>query len=88
MLVLHGGADPHVPPAEVEAFRKEMDTAGVNYELISYDKAVHGFTNPDNGTANLAGGVAYDEEADIKSWMAMRRFFESLFGNPGENPQP
>lgn len=81
VLAMHGAADPYVPPAEVEAFRKEMEGAGVDYELISYDKAVHGFTNPDNGT-DVSKGAAYDEEADIKSWMAMRRFFEEIFGNP------
>ena len=55
-----------------------MEGAGADYELISYDKAVHGFTNPDNGT-DISTGAAYDEEADIKSWMAMRRFFEEIF---------
>ena len=77
-LVLHGAADPYVLPSEVDGFRKEMEGAGTDYELISYDKAVHGFTNPDNGT-DISTGAAYDEEADIKSWMAMRRFFEEIF---------
>jgi dienelactone hydrolase len=78
VLILHGAADPHVPPAEVEAFRKEMDDAGVRWELVAYEGAVHSFTNPEAGN-DPSKGSAYDEEADIKSWMAMRRFFEKIF---------
>ena len=79
-LVLHGAADPHVPPQEVEAFKKEMDAAGKELEFITYEGAVHGFTNSDNGQ-DASTGAAYNEEADIKSWMAMRRFFEEIFSS-------
>src|SRR5256712_6500836 len=47
VLVLTGGADPFVPPEQVEAFKREMQAAGGRFEGISYPGAKHGFTNPD-----------------------------------------
>src|SRR5881628_2750314 len=49
VLVLAGGADPFVPPEQVEAFRKEMQAAGARFEGVTYPGAKHGFTNPDAG---------------------------------------
>src|SRR2546430_11917701 len=34
--VLAGGADPFVPPEQVEAFRKEMQAAGARFEVVTY----------------------------------------------------
>ena len=48
ILVLHGEADPFVKADELAAFEKEMKDARVNYRLIKYPGAMHGFTNPDN----------------------------------------
>jgi len=79
LLVLHGAADPHVPEAEVSVFKEEMKDADVKMELVVYPGAVHGFTNPDNGT-DVSTGVAYDEEADADSWQRMRVFFTRIFG--------
>ncbi len=45
VLVLAGGADPFVPPEQVEAFRKEMQAAGARFEVVMYPGAKHGFTN-------------------------------------------
>jgi dienelactone hydrolase len=77
VLALHGADDPFVPPAEVEAFKKEMADAGVKYELIAYPGAVHGFTQWDAGS-DKSKGFAYDKAADEKSWDAMKKFFKEL----------
>jgi len=79
LLVLTGADDPNVPPAQVRAFEDEMRAAGVDWQLVEYSGAVHGFTNPDNGADN-ARGVAYNAAADRRSWTAMRAFFAELFG--------
>jgi dienelactone hydrolase len=79
VLVLHGADDPLVPPAEVLAFEEEMRQGGVDWQLISYGGAVHGFTNPASGDDPSGRGVAYNAVADARSWAAMRQFFAELF---------
>ena len=74
VLVLHGAADPYVPPAEVAAFQKEMDDAKVDWQMVYYAGAVHSFTNPGAGT-DPSKGAAYDAKADRRSWEAMKAFF-------------
>ena len=78
VLVLTGGADPFVPPEQVEAFKREMQAAGVRVEVISYPGAKHGFTNPDAGQYGMAQ-LAYDAEADRQSWAAMLKLFKEVF---------
>lgn len=78
ILVLHGAADPHVPMEQVMTFRKEMEDAGVDWQLVMYGHAVHSFTNPGAGD-DPSSGSAYDEKADLRSWEAMISFFEELF---------
>lgn len=82
VLVLHGAIDPLVPPTQVDAFKKEMTDAGVDWQLISYGGAVHGFTNPESGN-DKAKGIAYDASADRRSFTAMRQFFAEIFGRSG-----
>jgi dienelactone hydrolase len=80
VLVLNGADDPFVKPEQVEAFKKEMQAAGVDYSFINYAGAVHAFTNPDateNGKKfNLP--LAYNAEADRKSWEEMQRFLGAV----------
>lgn len=80
LLILHGGSDPMVPPAQVKDFKDEMKKAGVKYEFISYPGATHAFTNP-NATAigkkfNIP--IAYDVKADEKSWNEFMKFMEKI----------
>lgn len=77
LLVLHGAMDPFVPAEQVAAFQREMNTAKVDYQFIAYSGAVHGFTNPDNGSDN-SKGAAYNATADHRSFIAMKQFFAEL----------
>jgi dienelactone hydrolase len=79
VLALHGADDPFVPPAEVEAFEKEMREAGVDWQLHSYGGAVHSFTDWGAGNDNSKGS-AYNKKADERSWESMKSFFAELFG--------
>ena len=45
---------------------------------VYYGGALHAFSNPDAGKARLKG-VAYNEAADRRSWLAMREFFDEIF---------
>ena len=81
VLVLHGADDPFVTPDKVAAFEQEMQQAGVDYQLIKYDGAVHSFTVPEAGS-DPSKGMAYNEEADKRSWEAMKTFFREIFKEP------
>jgi dienelactone hydrolase len=80
VLVLHGSEDRSVKPAEVQSFQDAMNKAGVDWQLVSYGKAVHGFTNPENGT-DPSKGVAYNEKADKRSWEALKDFLGEKLGS-------
>lgn len=78
VLVCHGAADPHVPMEQVQAFFDEMESANVDYQFIAYGGAVHSFTNPNSGD-DPSSGVAYDPDADRRSWQHMQMFFDEIF---------
>jgi dienelactone hydrolase len=78
VLALHGADDPFVKPEEVAGFQDEMRNGGVDWQLTSYSKAVHSFTNKWAGTDN-SKGAAYNEKADRRSWEAMKAFFAEIF---------
>ncbi|HUL01612.1 MAG TPA: dienelactone hydrolase family protein [Gemmatimonadales bacterium] len=78
ILVLAGGADPFVPPEQVEAFKREMQAAGARFEVVSYPGAKHGFTNPAAGTYGMPQ-LAYDSTADRESWAAMLKLLREVF---------
>jgi len=78
VLALHGADDPLVPPAEVSDFQKEMNSAGVDWQMVYYSGAVHSFTRPDAGN-DKSKGVAYNEKADKRSWEEMKQFFNEIF---------
>ena len=81
ILVCHGEADQFVSPAEVAAFKKQMDSIGAAYTFKSYPNATHAFTNP----AATAKGeqfkipIAYNAAADTASWNDMKVFFKDIF---------
>jgi dienelactone hydrolase len=80
ILICHGDADPHVPPAAVRACLDGLVRAGADWQFVAYN-VVHGFTHPGVGD-DISRGVAYDAAADRRSWQAMRSFFDELFTAP------
>ncbi len=74
VLVCQGGADTHTL-SQVPDFEKEMKNAQVDYKIITYPGATHGFTNPDN----KGPALKYDSQADKNSWQAMEDFFSRIF---------
>jgi dienelactone hydrolase len=81
VLVNHGADDPFVPADQVKAFEAEMRAGGVDWRLIQYGGAVHGFTNPYGGNDN-SKGFAYNAKADNRSWQATVDFFGEIFSKP------
>jgi dienelactone hydrolase len=78
VLVLHGADDPHVPQEQIDTFMREMRDAKVDWQMVFYGNAVHSFTNPDAGS-DPSRGAAYNKEADLRSWQAMKAFFKEIF---------
>jgi dienelactone hydrolase len=78
ILVLHGFDDPMVPHDQVITFGKEMTDAKVDWELTMYGNTMHGFTNPKANDPSF--GTVYNKQADSRSWIAMREFFQEVFG--------
>ena len=81
IFVANGEADPMVTPDQIQAFKDEMNAAGVDFRFVNYPGAKHAFTNP-GATAkgekfNLP--LAYDANADAASWQAMQSFFAEVF---------
>ena len=78
---MNGADDPFVSPEAIDAFKAEMDSAIVEYEFVNYPGAVHAFTNPE---ATAKGKefdlpLAYNKEADEKSWIKLEEFLASVF---------
>ena len=82
VMVYTGEADPMVPAEQVEAFRKEMELAGVQHTIVSYPGAQHAFTNPEATAKGEKYGIPlkYDELADQVSWGHMQMVFREVFG--------
>ena len=81
VLVCHGGADEFASPEDVAAFRKEMEDAKVDFQFIIYEGAKHSFTNPaaDEYAKKFNIALAYDPDADKKSWADLQQFLKRIF---------
>ncbi len=83
ILVCHGADDTFISPEEIEAFKKEMKDVGADMQFISYPGSKHSFTNPDadelGKKANIP--IAYNAEADKKSWADMQAFLKKVFAS-------
>ena len=81
VLVLHGADDKFITPEQIEAFKQEMKNAGADFRFIAYPGAVHSFTNPDadNLGKKFNLPLAYNAEADKKSWEELKKFLAAIF---------
>ncbi|MEW5757805.1 MAG: dienelactone hydrolase family protein [Pseudomonadota bacterium] len=81
VLVMNGADDPFVSAESIEAFKKEMNNAKVDYQFVSLAGAKHSFTNPEateyGKKFNLP--LEYNEAADKQSWDGMKKLFAEAF---------
>jgi len=77
--VFHGEADPVVPPAQVEAFKAEMDNAKADYMFVAYPGVKHTFTNreADSYATQFDLPLKYDPAADADSWTRTLEFLKA-----------
>lgn len=77
VLCLHGHDDPMVPPDQVLAFETEMNDAGVDWQVHTYGRTMHAFTNP---VANNPGfGTVYNEVAAKRADQSIANFLNEIF---------
>lgn len=81
ILVCHGAADGFISEEQIAAFKEEMEHAGADYKFVEYEGATHSFTNPkaDELAEKFDMPVAYNAQADQKSWADMTQFWEGIF---------
>ena len=79
ILICHGAADPFAEEGAVQNYISAMERAGLDWQMIIYGGAKHGFTNPDADQAGMKA-LRYSKSADQRSRGHMEKFFEEIFG--------
>ncbi len=81
ILVANGADDPFIPKESIVAYKAQMDKVGANYEYVTYEGAVHGFTSPmaDSLGVKFELPLAYNEKADTDSWNKLKELLSSVF---------
>ena len=81
ILVCHGADDHMIPPSSVDAFKREMERAGVDYRFVALEGARHGFTNPaaDESERRWRLGIGYHPDSDRRAWRELEGFLREIF---------
>lgn len=82
ILVLHGELDSMVTLDDVASFKQEMDQADVEYEVVIFKDAKHGFSNPLADERAKANGVdlGYNPTAEQQGLTAMYHLLQRKVG--------
>ena len=78
-----GDLDDEVPQSDIDAWKLEMDEAGVDWRFNNHAQTPHGFA--------LAAGVwstAYHEPADRRSTLSMLSLFAEVWPDYPQNAVP
>jgi dienelactone hydrolase len=81
VLVCNGADDPFVSPESVSTFKTALDSIGAQYEYIAYPGVKHSYTSKeaDANGEKFELPLAYDAEADQKSWESLQELFNEVF---------
>ncbi|MEW7292767.1 dienelactone hydrolase family protein [Aquimarina sp. 2304DJ70-9] len=81
VLVCNGAIDPFIPIETVDAYKKAMDSVKADYKYIAYENATHSFTSKaaDSLAKKFDMPLAYQQEADEKSWAELQKLLEEAF---------
>lgn len=79
VLVNHGADDFFISKESIDKFQATMKEAKVNLKFDAFPGVVHSFTVP-GADKHMIKGMAYNEEADKKSWAAMKELFAQTIG--------
>ncbi|MFY9349066.1 MAG: dienelactone hydrolase family protein [Sphingobium sp.] len=78
LLICHGWSDPLAPPDATVALAQELTDAGCDWQIHAYGHTGHAFT--DHAVNMPDKGLAYNADADRRSFGAMADFLGELFG--------
>jgi dienelactone hydrolase len=78
LLMLHGYEDPLVSQQDISNIQKEMNEAGVDWQMNIYGHTSHAFTNPE--AHDHKGGLIFNPKSSERAWWAMIHFFSECFG--------
>jgi dienelactone hydrolase len=73
ILIMHGSADKAITMDQFAELAKELESTGIDHEMITYGGAQHAFT--------VFGGNRYQEAADKKSWKRFTQFLADMLQN-------
>jgi dienelactone hydrolase len=79
LLICHGAADRFIPEETAVKFRAALEEAKVDYAMVYLGNAKHSFTVKGIDTKGV-DGLAYNAEAERRSWQYMRSMFDEVFG--------
>lgn len=81
LLVCNGADDGFVSAEQIDAFKKTMIDAGINFKFVNYPGAIHAFSNPDADSLGKKFNLplAYNKQADEGSWDDMKLFLKEIF---------
>tara|TARA_R110000868_G_scaffold8205_3_gene42516 strand:+ start:112426 stop:113148 length:723 start_codon:yes stop_codon:yes gene_type:complete len=81
VLALHGYDDPQISAEQLADFKKEMNDADVDWQMLYFGHTKHAFTDPD---AALIGapemGRVYNEVACERTWNYAAQLFAEVLG--------
>lgn len=79
--VYNGADDKFIPAEAIAMLKQEMADQKVNFKFVNYPGAVHAFTNPEATEIGkkFSLPLAYNADADKKSWADMQKFFKEVF---------
>lgn len=79
LLVLTGYEDPIATMEVLLDFEKELNDAGVDWQVHVYGHTTHAFTNPEANSPDK--GLIYNRLTDRRSWLEMKNFFTEIFNS-------
>ncbi len=81
VLVCNGADDPFISPESITAFKTAMDSIKADYQYVAYPGVKHSFTSKEADANGEKFGLplAYDANADKKSWSSLQELLEEVF---------
>jgi len=81
ILVCNGADDTFISADDIKKLKAEMKSASADLQFINYPGAIHSFTNPSSTEIGKKFNLrmAYNENADKKSWAEMQKLFKKVF---------
>lgn len=81
VLMMVGNDDPVVPLEDRAAFAAEMDAKGVDWQLHTFGRVGHTFTNPAVDALGMPG-FRYDAAANQRAWAMALGLLREVFEEP------